>query len=847
MNLELIFFCNFAPAKQKRNEGMKVLKFGGTSVGSVESILSLKNIVSRQQTPVVVVVSALGGITDRLIATAQRALAGDEGWRQEFDAMRQRHMDMVDRLFADDEQRQQLEQTISTMFDQLHSIYYGVYLIHDLSPKSQAAIVSYGERLSSHIVAQLVGGVRMNSRDFIKTTKKQGKDVLDADLTYRLVRQVCCVDRSALPLCSSKNATNSDIGSRPLVVPGFIARDRDTGETTNLGRGGSDYTAAIIAAALDAEELQIWTDVDGFMTADPRVIKTAYTINELSYLEAMELCNFGAKVVYPPTIYPVCVKNIPIRIKNTFNPTHPGTLIKQKIDNDQKPIKGISSIKGTSLITVTGLSMVGVIGVNRRIFSVLAEHGISVFMVSQASSENSTSIGVRDEDAEAAVEVLNIEFAKEIVTGAMFPMQAERGLATIAVVGENMKHTPGIAGKLFGTLGRSGISVIACAQGASETNISFVVDAKFLRKSLNVIHDSFFLSEYNVLNLFVCGVGTVGGNLLEQINAQYKKLKDTRQLKLKVVGISNSRRAVFNRDGIDLRNYREALANAEPSDIERLKNEIIGMNIFNSVFVDCTASADVAAIYQDLLDHNISVVTANKIAASGPYEGYAQLKQTALKKGIKFLFETNVGAGLPIIGTINDLLTSGDRILRIEAVLSGTLNFIFNTISAQVPFSETVRLARERGYAEPDPRIDLCGKDVIRKLVILTREAGYRVEQDDVEKHLFMPDAFFEGSLDDFWTHLPELDADFEVRRQELEKEQKRWRFVAKMEGGHTSVSLEAVSPGHPFYNLEGSNNIVMLTTERYREYPMLIQGYGAGASVTAAGVFANIMSIANI
>ena len=811
---------------------MKVLKFGGTSVGSVESILSLKNIVSQEQKPVVVVVSALGGITDRLIATAKMALAGDDGWRLEFDAMRQRHMDMVGSLFTDSEQRRQLEQTIGTMFEQLHSIYYGVYLIHDLSPKSQAAIVSYGERLSSHIVAQLVGGVRMNARDFIKTTKKQGKDTLDAELTYSLVCSVC---RDMI-------ATN-----KVLVVPGFIARDRDTGETTNLGRGGSDSTAASIAAALDAEELQIWTDVDGFMTADPRVIKTAYTINELSYLEAMELCNFGAKVVYPPTIYPVCVKNIPIRIKNTFNPAHPGTLIKQKIENDQKPIKGISSIKGTTLITVTGLSMVGVIGVNRRMFSVLAEHGISVFMVSQASSENSTSIGVRDEDAEAAVEVLNIEFAKEIVTGAMFPMQAEKGLATIAVVGENMKHTPGIAGKLFGTLGRSGISVIACAQGASETNISFVVDARFLRKSLNVIHDSFFLSEYNVLNLFICGIGTVGGNLIEQINSQYKKLKDTRQLKLKVVGISNSRRAVFNRDGIDLRCYKEALDKAEPTNIARLRDEVIGMNIFNSVFVDCTASPDVAALYQDFLDHNISVVTANKIAASGPYEGYAQLKQTALKKGIKFLFETNVGAGLPIIGTINDLLNSGDRILRIEAVLSGTLNYIFNTISADVPFSETVRLAKEKGYAEPDPRIDLCGKDVIRKLVILTREAGYRVEQDDVEKHLFMPDSFFEGSLDDFWKDLPKLDADFEAGRRELDKEQKRWRFVAKMEGGKTSVSLEAVSPGHPFYNLEGSNNIVMLTTERYREYPMLIQGYGAGASVTAAGVFANIMSIANI
>ena len=817
---------------------MKVMKFGGTSVGSVESILNLKKIVEAEQKPVIVVVSALGGITDRLLATSRLALAGDEQWRTEFDAIRQRHFDMISTLFDYDERREALTETIRSFFRELESIYYGVFLIHDLSAKTEAAIVSYGERLSSHIVATLIdGGVRMNSRDFIRTVRKQGKHVLDAELTYKLVRETF-----------SQIATKSTSPTPQVaVVPGFISRDRDTKETTNLGRGGSDYTAAIIAAALDAEVLEIWTDVDGFMTADPRVIKTAYTINELSYVEAMELCNFGAKVVYPPTIYPVCVKNIPIKVKNTFNPSHPGTLIKQKIDDDRKPIKGISSIKGTTLITVTGLSMVGVIGVNRRIFSTLAENGISVFMVSQASSENSTSIGVRDEDAERAVEVLNLEFAKEIVTGAMFPMQAEKGLATIAIVGENMKHTPGIAGKLFGTLGRSGISVIACAQGASETNISFVVDAQYLRKSLNVLHDSFFLSEYKVLNLFVCGVGTVGGNLLEQINSQYKKLKETRQLKLKVVGISNSRRAVFNRDGIDLRTYREQLDQAAPTDIQRLKEEIIGMNIFNSVFVDCTASADVAALYQDFLDHNISVVTANKIAASGPYDAYRQLKQTALKKGIKFLFETNVGAGLPIIGTINDLLNSGDKILRIEAVLSGTLNFIFNTISSEMPFSETVRLAKEKGYSEPDPRIDLCGKDVIRKLVILAREAGYQVEQDDVEKHLFMPDAFFEGSQEEFWKNLPSLDADFETRRQELEKEHKRWRFVAKMDGGKCTVSLEAVSQHHPFYGLEGSNNIVLLTTERYREYPMLIQGYGAGAGVTAAGVFANIMSIANI
>ena len=474
---------------------MKVLKFGGTSVGSVKSILSLKKIVEAEARtqPVVVVVSALGGITDKLIATSQMALKGDDRWREEFDAMVTRHHQMIDTIITDDKKRVDLFNKVDQLFDQLKSIYYGVFLIHDLSEKTQAAIVSYGERLSSNIVASLIkGGVRMNSRDFIRTERKNGKHILDSELTVKLVKEFFA------PICS-------DTASKTVaVVPGFISRDRDTGETTNLGRGGSDYTAAIIAAALDAEVLEIWTDVDGFMTADPRVIKTAYTINELSYIEAMELCNFGAKVIYPPTIYPVCVKNIPIKVKNTFNPDHPGTLIKDHIENDQKPIKGISSIKGTTLITVTGLSMVGVIGVNRRIFTTLANKGISVFMVSQASSENSTSIGVRDEDADAAVEVLNEQFAKEIETGAMFPMHAESGLATIAIVGENMKHTPGIAGKLFGTLGRSGISVIACAQGASETNISFVVDGKFLRKSLNVLHDSFFLSSAALVRWAVC-------------------------------------------------------------------------------------------------------------------------------------------------------------------------------------------------------------------------------------------------------------------------------------------------------------------------------------------------------
>ena len=809
---------------------MKVLKFGGTSVGSVESILNVKKIVEAEREPVIVVVSALGGITDRLIRTSQLAVAGDLSYQTEFEEMADRHHRMIETVIPAGQKRDKLLEVVGALLDELKSIYQGVYLIRDLSPKTSAAIVSYGERLSSHIAAALVkDAVWFDSRAFIKTEIKGGRQLLASELTNRLVREAF----AELPQVS--------------LVPGFISTDAESGEVTNLGRGGSDYTAAIIAAALDARILEIWTDVDGFMTADPKVISAAYTINELSYVEAMELCNFGAKVVYPPTIYPVCMKNIPILVKNTFNPDGRGTIIRQEVTADQKPIKGISSISGTTLITVSGLSMVGVIGVNRRIFTALADNGISVFLVSQASSENSTSIGVRDADADAACEVLDAEFAKEIETGAMFRMKAESGLATVAIVGENMKHTPGIAGKLFGTLGRSGINVIACAQGASETNISFVVDGRSLRKTLNVIHDSFFLSEYQVLNLFLCGVGTVGGSLIGQLAQQSEKLKKERGLKLKVVGIASGHNAMFDREGISLEHCRERLADSAPSNLKRLRDEVIGMNIFNSVFVDCTASAEVAGLYQEFLEHNISVVAANKTAASSDYATYKKLKDTARERGVKFLFETNVGAGLPIIRTINDLLNSGDKILKIEAVLSGTLNFIFNKLSAEVPFSETVRLAKEEGYSEPDPRVDLSGKDVIRKLVILAREAGYRIEQEDVEKRLFVPDSFFQGSLEDFWKTLPSLDEGFERRRKVLESEGKRWRFVSRYEEGKACVELCEVEHDHPFYNLEGSNNIILLTTERYKEYPMLIQGYGAGAGVTAAGVFADIMSVANV
>ena len=812
---------------------MKVLKFGGTSVGSVNSILSVKKIVEAIDEPVIVVVSALGGITDKLLNTSKMASEGNLAYEKELSEIIARHLDVIEGVIEDRWIRMEVQRKVMTLLDELSNIFKGVYLINDLSPKTSDTIVSYGERLSSLIVSNVIKGAQLfDSRKFIKTVKQFNKHIVDFDETNRLILETF----NPLPKVS--------------LVPGFISSSTETGEVTNLGRGGSDYTASILASALNASILEIWTDVDGFMTADPRVISSAYVIDRLSFTEAMELCNFGAKVIYPPTIYPVYHKNIPIRILNTFNPAAPGTYISKEKEQGggRAIIKGISSINDTCLITVQGLGMVGVIGVNYRIFKTLAKNGISVFMVSQASSENNTTFAVKNADADLAVQVLNEEFALERAQGDMNDTVAEKDLATVAIVGENMKRTPGIAGKLFGTLGRAGISVIACAQSASETNISFVIKLKYLRKALNSIHDSFFLSEYKVLNLFIAGIGTVGGNLLEQIRIQRPKLMEQNGLKLNVVGISNSKKARILREGINLDNYREELRlHGEDSNPQHLCDEILKMNIFNSVFVDCTASPDVAALYGTLMNNNVSVVAANKEAASSPYENYIKLKETARHRDIKFLFETNVGAGLPIINTMNDLINSGDHILKLEAVLSGTLNFIFNTISAEIPFSKAIQMAKESGYSEPDPRIDLCGKDVIRKLVILAREAGSRVEQSDVKRNLFIPESFFEGTLEDFWRQVQTLDEHFERQRQQLEAEGKHFRFVARMENGACEVGLQAVDSHHPFFDLEGSNNIIMISTERYHEYPMIIKGYGAGADVTAAGVFADIISIANI
>ncbi len=812
---------------------MIVLKFGGSSVGTSESLRQVKKIIDshKNKESVIVVVSALSGITDTLYNTSSLAAEGDKTYLDHYEKMVNRHYEIIDELVIE-HKKKTVKNLLQSHFVDLANIFRGIYLIRDISMRITDTIVAYGEILSSILISGIIeDSVHFDARNFIKTTQQFNKHIVDFKSTEKEIQTVF----KKVPQIS--------------ICGGFISTDVETGYTTNIGRGGSDYTAAILAATLNATQLEIWTDVDGFMTADPRTISTAYVIDNLSFSEAMELSNFGAKVIYPPTIFPVYQKNIPVLIKNTFNPNAKGTRISNdKQENNQREIKGISSINDTSLITIQGLGMVGVIGVNRRIFKVLAQNGISVFLVAQASSENTTSIGVRNEDSQLALEVLSEEFKVEIEQGDINRIVSNDELVTIAVVGDNMKRKPGIAGKLFGTLGKNGINVIACAQGASETNISFVTHRSVVRKALNVIHDSFFLSEYQALNLFVVGVGTVGASLLEQIRCQQIKLMKNNRLKIKVVGVCSSKKMLIDRKGIELEGCLDKLREeGKTGNANLFLDEIIKQNIFNSVFVDCTASNDVSELYQVVLENNISVVTANKVAASSAYQHYLKLKNTARERDIKFLFETNVGAGLPIINTMNNLTNSGDRILKLEAVLSGTLNYIFNTLSADIPLSKAIQMAKEEGFSEPDPRIDLSGIDVIRKLVILTREAGYAVEQEEIKKDLFVPSEYFEGTLNDFWKNIKNLDSKFETERQQLVANKERWRFVAKMEEGECSVGLQTVDSSHPFYELQGSNNIILITTERYNEYPMIIKGYGAGANVTAAGVFADIMSIANI
>jgi bifunctional aspartokinase / homoserine dehydrogenase 1 len=808
---------------------MKVMKFGGSSVGSPEIIAEVKKITASQSSPIVVVVSAFKGITDQIILASNIAASKSEEYQAEVEEMRERHLEVIDKLVPS-EKKEKVRSHVNKMLNDFSELLFGVHILSDLTPKTLDHLLSYGERLSSFIISNILeSAVCVDMRNFIRTDSQFGNAQVDFDLTDQLIRE------------SLGNLSGI------AIAPGFIAANQK-GDITTLGRGGSDYTAAIIAAALDAESLEIWTDVDGFMTADPRQVSKAYPIASLSYSEAMELSHFGAKVIYTPTLFPAYKKNIPIVIKNTFNTEAKGTLISAQSGNGSiSPIKGVSSIEHIDLITLLGSGLPGVTGTSMRLFSALAKKNISVILITQASSEYSISIAVAPSDTDKALKSIAKEFQIELEYKKIIDLKCERNLSIIAIVGEKMRNTPGISAILFTSLGRNGISVIATAQGSSELNISVVIKQESLRKALNVIHEGFFLSNYKELHLYIAGTGTVGRDLLAQIQNQRKILMHEHNLKINVAGIMNSRKMLVSEKSIDLQNYQSDLDKGEASSHAKFLEKIASNNLRNSVFVDCTASQEVSLLYKDLFNIYVSVVTANKIACSSEYSNYKDLKIQARTKGVKFIYETNVGAGLPIINTINDLIRSGDKILRLEAVLSGTLNFIFNTVSDSVSLSDAVKMAKEKGFSEPDPRIDLSGVDVMRKLIILSRESGYPLESKDISLNPFLPSSCFEGSLNDFWKELEKINIPFEEKRKSLANNGKRWRFVAILNEGKASIELKEIDNTHPAFELADSNNIILIRTERYKEQPMVIRGYGAGAAVTAAGMFADVIRIANV
>jgi aspartokinase/homoserine dehydrogenase 1 len=809
---------------------MKVLKFGGSSVGSPEGIKQVKQIISAASESIIVVVSAFHGVTNQLEEAALLASSNNTSYKSIVSSISERYINATNELTLTSEKTTALS-LVKEMLKELNSIFEGVFLTNDLPTNIHDRILSYGELISATILSHSIeGATYVDSRKLIKTDSNYGQAKVDFALTNKNIR----IEFESL--------------SKLCIVPGFIASNSDD-DTTTIGRGGSDYTAAIYAAALNAEVLEIWTDVDGFMTADPRKVSKAFAIESLSYSEAMELSHFGAKVVYSPTIQPAFKKKIPIVIKNTFNKLAKGTLISDKSVSPviDTPVKGVSSIDEIDLITLQGAGMVGTKGTSSRLFSAMAHANVNIILITQASSEYSITFAISPRDTETAINAIERAFDTEIRLQNEVNIVVERDLSIIAIVGEGMKNVPGISATLFSALGRNGISVIATAQGSSELNISIVIQKKSLKKALNVIHEGFFLSHFKELHLFMVGTGTVGSSLIQQIKQQKQHLLEEHKLKVNVVGISRSRKMAINPDGIDLDNYLEEIEQGQVADLHAYVEAIRELNMRNSVFVDCTANNDVAGIYKDVLDSYVSVVTANKVACSSEYSLYKELKTTAVRNNVKFMFETNVGAGLPIISTINDLSKSGDKVLKLEAVLSGTLNFLFNTLSEDIPLSKAIKMAQEMGYSEPDPRIDLSGIDVIRKLVILAREAGYPLEQKDVKVNSFLPANCFEGSLDEFWVKVTEHDAAFEAQRKELVAKGLKWRFIAKLNCGVGEVGLETVDMLHPAYPLEGSNNILLLTTKRYNEAPMVIRGYGAGADVTAAGVFADIIRVVNV
>ncbi len=814
---------------------MRVLKFGGTSVGSIAAIKQVIEIVKNGERPhkTVVVVSAFSGITDQLIEVSQLAELGAETYRDMLKGIENRHVDAVKELVPAKNQEALLA-SFRVMFKELEDVLHGVFLLKELSAKSLDYVASFGERLSSLIITDAFIGAGL------ETQLADSRNLVRTDRTFNNARVDFPATEANIKAFFKKNKALT-------VVPGFIA-STERGETTTLGRGGSDYTAAIYAAALNAKVLEIWTDVDGVLTANPKTVKRAIPIPQLTYDEAMELSYFGAKVIYPPTIQPALDKGIPIVIKNTFNAAAPGTLITSEAPMGDAPVKGITSIGNISLLTVSGSGMVGISGTSMRLFGSLGRNKISVILISQASSEHSITLAVTDKEAARAKQAIEEEFEYEIQSGKIDPVAMEQGQSIVAVVGQNMRNTPGIAGKLFSVLGSNGINIRAIAQGTSELNISFVINKQDETKALNVIHESFFLSDTKVAHLFLAGVGLVGKTLIKQIQQQQAYLKLKLGLELRLAGISNSRKMAFSNEGIAWEDIDAALEKSkQKADIEKFAKEAVALNLRNSIFIDCTADDVVGTSYKAFLDHSIAVVTPNKVSASGPYELYAELNHIAQKRGVRWLYETNVGAGLPVLSTLNDLVKSGDEIHRIEAVLSGTMNFIFNTVSAKMPLSKTVMEAKTQGYTEPDPRIDLSGKDVARKILILAREAGYRVDFDEVEIVGFLPKSVFKGrDIESLWTALEGYDGEFAKLRTRIEKEKKKLRLVASFDGKKAKVELREFTAEHPFYNLEGSDSIVLFYTARYHKNPLVVKGAGAGAEVTAAGVFADVIRLVN-
>ncbi|MBG6187559.1 bifunctional aspartate kinase/homoserine dehydrogenase I [Flavobacterium sp. CAN_S2] len=815
---------------------MKVLKFGGTSVANAQNIKLVLAIVSdkAKEEKLIVVVSAFSKVTDLLQLASQKAATGDESFKDILAEIEKKHLDALKELIPVSEQSSLLSH-IKRIVNHLETLLDGCYLLGELSSRTSDTILSFGELLSSYIIAEalkqnLKNSNYKDSRELIKTNNHFGKAIVNFDVSNELI-----VDFFA----SNENQV--------VVMPGFIAASLD-GINTTLGRGGSDYTAAILAGALDANDLEIWTDVNGMFTANPKIVKQAQPIAYISYQEAMELSHFGAKVLYPPTIQPVLRKNIPILIKNTFEPTAEGTYISNQVFAQTNPVKGITHIDAITLITLEGSGMIGVSGSSKRLFEVLSNKNINVIFITQASSEHSICIGILNSDADVAEDSINKAFEVEILQNKVEPCIVEKNLCIIALVGENMKNHQGLSGRMFSTLGKNNVNIRAIAQGASERNISAVINERDVKKALNSLHENFFEENTKQLNLFVMGVGNVGEKFIEQIHQQKKFLKENLKINLRVIALSNSRKMYFDEDGIALKEWKFLLETGEAADKEKFISNVKELNLRNSIFVDITANESVSKTYEQFLKRNIAVVTCNKIACASEYDNYKKLKKLSQQFNAPFLFETNVGAGLPIIDSVKNLVASGDKVNKIQAVLSGSLNFIFNNFDENNTFHNVVKEAGVQGFTEPDPKIDLSGIDVARKILILIRESGYKMEIDEITNESFMPAECLDTTSNEaFFESLQTHAAHFETIYKEALSKESRLKYVAQFENGKANVGLRFIPKDHPFYNLEGKDNIVLFFTDRYVDQPLLIKGAGAGAAVTASGIFADVIRIGNI